>query len=114
MEAHQRLDREIDLSCCSKIDVDVLNADKHPGTVTVELGLMLHAGTPLRLGPEPILSKPDLFVNPVTPVRETLEFNVPWFAQREFDEFDVIFHRSRERVDRSARIAIERFVLVPR
>ena len=114
MEAHQRLDREIDLSCCAKIRVDVLNADKHPGTVTVELGLILHAGPPLRLGPEAILSKPDLFVDPVTPVRETLEFDLPSYAQRQFDEFDVIFHRSRERVDRSARIAIERFVLVPR
>jgi hypothetical protein len=114
MEAHQRLDREINLSCCAKIRVDVLNADKHPGTVTVELGLILHAGPPLRLGPEPIRSKPDLFVDPVQPVRETLEFDVPTYAQRDFDEFDVIFHRTRERVDRSARIAIERFVLVPR
>ncbi len=114
MEAHQRLDREIDLSCCAKITVDVLNADKHPGTVTVELGLIIHAGPPLRLGPEPIRSKPDLFVDPVTPVRETLEFDIPSYAQRSFDEFDVIFHRNRERVDRSARIAIERFVLVPR
>jgi hypothetical protein len=114
MEAHQRLDREIALSCCAKIRIDVLNADKHPGTVTVELGLMLHAGPPLRLGPEPIRSKPDLFVDPVQPVRETLEFDVLSYTQRAFDEFDVIFHRSRERVDRSARIAIERFVLVPR
>jgi hypothetical protein len=114
MEAHQRLDREIDLSCCSKIRVDVLNADKHPGTVTVELGLILRAGPPLRLGPEPIRSTPDLFVDPVKPVAETLEFDIPSYAQRDFDEFDVIFHRSRERVDRSARISIERFLLVPR
>jgi hypothetical protein len=114
MEAHQRLDREIALSCCARILVDVLNADKHPGTVTVELGLILHAGPPLRLGPEPIRSKPDLFVDPVIPAKETLEFDIPSYTQRSFDEFGVIFHRNRERVDRSARIAIERFVLVPR
>jgi hypothetical protein len=114
MEAHQRLDQEIDLSCCAKIRVEVLNADKHPGTVTVELGLMYHARPPLRLGPEAIRSKPDLFVDPVRPVPETLEFDVPSYGHLQFDEFDVIFHRSRERIDRSARIAIERFVLVPR
>jgi hypothetical protein len=113
MEAHQLLDREIDISCCSKIRVEVLNADKHPGTVTVELGLIYHGRPPMRLGVAPILSRPDLFVDPVKPVPETLQFDAPSGHQL-FDEFDVIFHRSHERVDRSARIAIERFVLEPR
>ncbi len=113
MEAHQRRDREIDLSCCATIRVVVLNADKHPGTVTVELALIDNAGPPSRLGRVPINSLPDLAQDPVKPVEETLEFAIPSYGPH-FDEFDVIFHRDRQRVDRSARISIQRFVLVPR
>ncbi len=113
MEAHQRLDREIDLSCCSKIRVDVMNADKHPGTVTMELAVIDQAGPPIRLGRAEIRSTPDLTEDPVKPAPETLEFSLPLYAPR-FDEFDVIFHRDPQRVDRSARISIQRFVLVPR
>jgi len=32
----------------------------------------------------------------------------------QFDEFIVLFHRDQMRIDRSARIAIDRFVLAPR
>jgi hypothetical protein len=113
MEAHQRLDRELDLSCCAKIRVEVMNADKHPGTVTMELALIEHAGPPIRIGRAAIRSTPDLGEDPVKPVAETLEFDVPGYGPR-FDEFDVIFHREQKRVDRSARISIQRFVLVPR
>ncbi len=113
MEAHHRLDREIDLSCCSRIRVEIMNADKHPGTITVELALIKNAGPPLRLGRADIRSAPDLYEDPIKPVPETLEFDIPSYGPV-FDEFDVIFHRSKERVDRSARISIERFVLVPR
>jgi hypothetical protein len=113
MEAHQRLDRELDLSCCSKILVEVLNSDKHPGTVTMELALIYHAGPAIRIGRAAIRSTPNLDQDPVTPVAETLEFDVPAYAPL-FDEFDVIFHRDRKRVDRSARISIQRFVLAPR
>ena len=60
MEAHQRLDREIDLSCCSPIRVDVLNADQHPGTITVELAVIDRAGPRVRLGRAEIRSTPDL------------------------------------------------------
>lgn len=113
MEAHQRLDREIDLACCAEIRIDVFNADKHPGTVTLELAVIDRAGPPIHLGSAAVRSAPDLYQDSVTPVPETLEFHVPSNGPV-FDEFDVIFHRSRERVDRSARIAIQRFVLVPR
>jgi hypothetical protein len=113
MEAHQRLDREIDLSCCSMIRVDILNADKQPHTITVELGLIHKGGPPFRLGPLPVRSVPDVQQDPIRPVPETLDFTIPAYKVR-FDEFDVIFHRDRMRVDRSARVAIQRFVLVPR
>jgi hypothetical protein len=48
-------------------------------------------------------------------VLETLQFAVPAGGLLdEFNEFEVIFLRDRERMDTSAKIAIERFVLVPR
>ncbi len=113
MEAHQRLDRELDLSCCRQINIEVLNADKHPATITLELAMIDHAGPPIRFGSAAIRSLPDLTQDPIIPVAETLEFQVPLNAAM-FDEFDVIFHRDRSRIDRSARISIQRFVLVPR
>jgi hypothetical protein len=113
MEAHQLLDRELDLSCCAKIQVDVLNADRNPRTVTVELAVIDRGGPPIHFGRAEIRSVPNLLENPVKPVPETLEFNVPEHGLH-FDEFDVIFHRAQGRVDRSARISIQRFVLVPR
>ena len=114
MEAHHRLDRPIDLACCSFIRVDILNADKLPQTVSMELAVMYHAGPPIRLGRLQIRSTPDLYHDPVTPVPESLSFAVTRSDVR-FDEFDVIFHRIMGRsTDRSVRIAIERFVLVPR
>jgi len=51
----------------------------------------------------------------VVGVVETLQFAVPAKgALEEFNEFQVIFIRDPERMDSSAKIAIERFVLVPR
>ena len=113
MEAHQRLDREMDLSCCRQIRVEVLNADQRPSSITVELAVIDRAGPPRRIGFASIRSSADLTQKPVRPVAETLEFSVPPEGPV-FDEFDVIFHRDRFRGDRSARISIERFALVPK
>lgn len=113
MEAHQRLDREIDLSCCAAIRIDVLNADKHPASISIELAVIDRAGRPVSLGRAPIRSAPDLYQEPIVAVAETLDFPILATNLR-FDEFDVTFHRERDRADRSARISIERFALVPR
>ena len=113
MEAHQKLDRELDLSCCSKVRVVIRNADKYPGTVAIELGLIHNAGRPVMLGSVAVTSTPDLARDPIMPVTETLEFTVPDRVLI-FDEFDVIYRRLKMREDKSARIAIEKFVLVPR
>jgi hypothetical protein len=44
-----------------------------------------------------------------------LDFGMPATPTLEaFDEFKVVFIRDRRRMDKSAKIAIERFVLVPR
>jgi hypothetical protein len=51
----------------------------------------------------------------LVPASETLDFPVPPGPPlREFDQFIVRFHRDLIRIDRSARIAIERFALVSR
>ena len=40
MEAHQKLERSLDPSCCGKIKIDIVNADRYPGTVSLELMLV--------------------------------------------------------------------------
>jgi hypothetical protein len=50
-----------------------------------------------------------------TPVEETITFPIPSVLRVErFDELRVIFQRALGRLDKSARVVIERFVLIPR
>ncbi|HEY1218806.1 MAG TPA: hypothetical protein VGF03_07700 [Bryobacteraceae bacterium] len=112
MEAHDKLDQPIDLRCCRRIQVAIWNADQYPGTVALELILIdtVRPGRPSQsLGTRPVRSSPGSL-----PVRETLEFAVPTAPElRRFDEFEILFHRDRNRIDKSAHIEIERFVLIP-
>jgi hypothetical protein len=118
MEAHQKLETPIDLGCCSKIQIEVLNADRYPGTLSLELVLInseLPGAVPLSLGSIPVASHPGTEHDLVVPVRETLEFAVPpksWLEQ--FTELKIVFHRARLRMDKSAKVSVERFVLLPR
>jgi len=116
MEAHQKLEQDIDISCCSRIEVSVLNADRYPKSVSLELILHELPGREAQsLGIEPVESVPNLESDPVKPVGETLSFQVPPEpAVREFNEMTVVYHRMNMRKDKSARIAIDRFILVPR
>jgi hypothetical protein len=114
MEARQRLDQPIDLACCRKIQVQIWNADRYPGTVSLELSLIdSEAGNVISLGGTPVQSQPDLKKEPVTAVAEMLDFSVPPGMSGPFNELKVSFRRDRSRGDKSARIAIERFLLVP-
>ena len=112
MEAHDRLEQSIDLRCCRKIQAAIWNADHYPGTVALELLLIdreQRSRPPQSLGASPVKSSPRSL-----PVREILDFPVPTPPRfRRFDEFEILFHRDRSRIDKSARIQIERFVLVP-
>ena len=118
MEAHQKLETPIDMECCSKIQIEVLNADRHPDTLSLELVLLNTehpVAAPLSLGSVPVMSRPNMAGDKIVPVRERLEFAVPakpWLDQ--FTELKVVFHRSRPNADRSAKVAVERFVLLPR
>jgi hypothetical protein len=118
MEAHQKLETPIDVQCCGKIQIEVLNADRYPGTLRLELILVNSAhplAVPMSLGDAPVLSRPDAAHDPVIPLRETLDFVVPQRSTMDqFDELRIVFHRARLRMDKSAKVSVERFVLLPR
>jgi len=118
MEAYHRLYQTIDLECCRKIQVAIWNADRYPGTVSLELVLVNTTlpGTPSQsLGTALVASVfPSAQNAAAPPIPETLEFLIPANSTvREFDEFKIIFLRDRRRMDKSAKIAIDRFILVP-
>jgi len=118
MEAHQKLETPIDVGCCRAMQLEVLNADRYPGTLRLELVLLdteHGAPIPLSLGIAPVTSHPDISQDPPLLAREMLEFSVPADPDiDQFNEFKVVFHRAGSRLDKSAKISIERFVLLPR
>jgi len=118
MEARQKLEQSIDVRCCAEIRIEILNADRYPETVWLELFLIDQnsPGAPSQsLGFQPVLSAPQMDVEPPRPARETLSFRIPASPNvMQFDQFRVTFRRERSRNDKSARISIERFVLIPR
>ena len=118
MEARHKLDQPVSLSCCSAIRLEIRNADRYPGTISLELVLINNEqpGSPsLNLGHYLVKSQPDFSRDPVIPVPETLEFPVPSTAALDsFNEFKIVFQRSYRRADKSAKLAIDRFILVPR
>lgn len=118
MEARHKLDQAVATDCCASIQVEVRNADRFPGTTALELYL-IDREQPRQLqmwvGRAPLKSQPTGAGENVVPARETLEFTMPAVAAiPQFDEFKLVFWRSPGRADRSAKIAIERFVLIPR
>jgi hypothetical protein len=120
MEAYQKVGRKLDTKCCRVIQVAISNMDQYPGTVALELVLIdtQSPGQPKQsLGRTPITSRPhtNARVNSSLPATETLDFPISTGAPlHQFDVIEVIFHRDSLRVETSARIAIERFLLLPR
>ncbi|MGA3202286.1 MAG: hypothetical protein ABSF12_07290 [Bryobacteraceae bacterium] len=115
MEAHQNLGKLIDLNCCREIRIEIRNADRYPGTVSMELVLVNtrqgQEGS-VSLGSSPVTSAPG---EPDAPMKETLTFPISAHSPiRKFDELMIRFPRMRTRINRSAKIAIDRFVLIPR
>ncbi len=107
MDAIQRFDVPVDFACCSRLRVEVWNADRYPGTVSLEVLADLRS-----LGGLPVRSQPDLQKDPVPAVPESLDFAIPP-GIAPVTELKVVFHRARVRADKSARVAIKRFVLLP-
>ena len=118
MEARHKLDQPIALSCCSAIRLELRNADRYPDTISLELVLLNNEqpGAPaLSLGHSNVTSRPDVSRDPVVPAHETLEFPIPATAALDsFNEFKIVFLRARVRMDKSAKLAIDRFILMPR
>jgi hypothetical protein len=118
MEARHKLDQPVALSCCSAIRLEIRNADRYFDTIQLELVLISndHPSAPsLSLGHYSVVSRPDLSRDPVVPVAETLQFPIPSAAPIDsFDEFKIVFLRARRRGDKSAKLAIDRFILMPR
>ncbi len=117
MEAHQNFGTLIDLSCCSKIQLAIRSAD--PNSVFIALELILTNTTSpgrssLSLGKATIASALDRLPDDYAPpVQRILSFDVPRFPEiREFDEATIVFHRVFPTA--SAKVAIDRFVFVPR
>lgn len=109
MEAHQRLDMPVSVHCCSQIQLAIQNSDPFPGTVSLEL-ILIDTSQPIHrtqtLG--------SVAAGPPSSTAQILSFRVATAADfQKFDEIKVVFHRTRVRMDKSARIAIERFVLAP-
>jgi hypothetical protein len=106
MDAVQQFDEPIDLRCCSRVRIEIWNADRFPNTVQLEL-----YADGKTLGLAPVRSTPDLKRDPVVAVPETIDFST--IGAGTCKELKVAFRRARVRMDKSARISIERFVLVP-
>jgi len=114
MEARQKLIQPIDLACCAKVQMEILNADKNAAVIQLELVAIGERGAEQSLGAAPINSRPDASQDPVKPVGETLDYVVPpALGIGIVEEFKVVFRRARVQSDHSARIAISRFLLVP-
>lgn len=119
MEAHQNFGSLINMNCCSRIQIAIRNADRYPETVSMELVLI---NTSLRGKPSQSLgrimvksTRPWTLYDERPPASETLNFVIPAHASiRRFDEVMVIFRLDAARADSGPKIAIDRFVLVPR
>ena len=114
MEAHDNLGTSIDVRCCSAVKLEMSDNDAKSNDVRVEL-LLENTGQKDRwmsLGVLPLANgAPDESV----PRRRTLSFAMPSHPRvDEFNRFTVRYELRGSHSYRSAGIAIEDFVLVPR
>ena len=119
IEAHDHLGQLIDVTCCSRIQIAIRNADRYPETVSLEL-ILVNTSLPNRpsqsLGRMMVRStRPWSLYEKRSPISETLNFAIPQSRSfRRFDEMKIVFRLDRARADAGAKIAIDHFVLVPR
>jgi hypothetical protein len=119
MEARQNFITPIEMNCCSRMTVEILNADHAPGTLAIEL-ILANLGLPgepsQSLGVAQITSAPQaLGGGEFQPVSEVLTFTFPANPRiSQFDSARVRFLRSGRRGASSAKISIQQFTLAPR
>ena len=117
MEARQNLGFMVDPKRFGAIELFIENADPFPNTVSILLKIRdtTVPGKPLlSLGMEGV-SAPASSAVTGAPTTQMLRFRIPSaISIGSFDELTVSYYLKGARSDRSARIAIERFRLVPR
>jgi hypothetical protein len=119
MEAHENFGSMIDLDCCSRIQIAIRNADLYPETVSLEL-ILINSSLPGKpsqsLGAITVKSsRPWKFDQQQSSSSEILNFPIPTnHSLTGFDEVTIVFRLDAFRADDGAKIAIDRFVLVPR
>ena len=117
MEARQNLGFMVDPKRYGAIEIAVENADPFPNTVSILLKIRNTAAPHhpmLSLGMEDV-SAPASPVGGGTATAQVLRFRIPSaIPSGSFDELTVSYYLKGARSDRSARIAIDRFRLVPR
>lgn len=113
MEAHQRLPREMEADCCRELQLNVVNADAVPGTISVEVLLRDSSRKPAKsvsLGSKVL---PSSTVSPMllkrAPVHETLTFEIPRRERQAFDEITVKVKPEFARALETPRVAVESF-----
>ncbi|MEP7367702.1 MAG: hypothetical protein ABI972_30955 [Acidobacteriota bacterium] len=117
MEARQNLSTFVELSGCSSIQVVVRNADRYYGTVSIRLILVDSVKLmEWDLGEQSVTSKPRPGLGGAEQsLEETLAYGLGGAgALSRFDEFRVIYRMENMRWGRSAKIGIQKFVLIPR
>jgi hypothetical protein len=108
MEARQPLAAPIDAGCCRALEVVFDSRDPQPENVLLELVLLDSSA------PEPLrLSLGAVALTPSFSGQGYIRFDAPAAGLPSFDEIVVRFHLEEPRMLHSARVAIERFDLVP-
>ena len=118
-EAHQNFSASIDPRCCRGIDIVIGNADRYPGSVSLELILVDTQSSKREsqsLGIREVRSAPRWRPGQDGgKYEESLSFPIPVEPSiRTFDEVTIRFHTKPLRASSSPRIAINQFVFVPR
>jgi hypothetical protein len=111
MEAHQRLSTPVEASCCRALQLNLVNADAVPGSITLEVQLRDAHGYVASLGNKVL---PSSVVSPMplhrAPVEETLVFQIPRGAKgKAFDEITVKVKPEAKRSLGAPKVAIESF-----
>src|SRR5205814_5497406 len=80
MEAYHKLGQPIGTRCCHTMQVAILNADRYPGSVSLEV-ILIDRDSPgadrESLGIKPVNSVPDVDAEHPKPVPETRDLAVP-------------------------------------
>jgi hypothetical protein len=108
MEAHQNLGKLFNTSCCSRLEMVIRNSETLADSTGIEVSLIntTAPGTPFQYLGAQIADRS---------ARQSLRYAIPASPVIEqFDELAVRFKRSLRMRTQSTRIAIEKFVLVPR